>query len=436
MYRKMNFKILAIGFFFVAFAVNLNAQDSPNGIPLEPDDPIVEQTYWNRTGNPLFVGSGNKLGSTNAFPIQIVTSNTPRIFVTASGMVGINTTAPLQKLHVMDGNILISRSRQGKGSSELGSTNGTLYFGDVVSASHPYGKWGIEYVSSAEEGYGLNFWKPAVPGQIHGNHFLFLSDNGNVGVGTKNPQAKLHIQDGTSQDANILLASTGTNKSVIQFRTNATNITVGSDNVMRFNATSMQFNPSSQMVVNGNFKVTGNIVLSGLSGATTKILTIGSNGRLSTADIPETADNLGNHTATQNLNLNGKKIVNGASSTDGIFVSTSGSVGIGTSNPLYKLSVNGTILAKEIRVNEDASYWPDFVFDKDYELMSISEVKQFVSKHKHLPSVPSAADIDGKDVSLGEMNRILLQKIEELTLYIIDLQRQIDEMKQHNEERE
>ena len=304
-----------------------------------------------------------------------------------------------------------------------------------MSASHPYGKWGIEYVSSEEEGYGLNFWKPAVPGQTHGNYFLFLSDNGNVGVGTKNPQAKLHIQDGTSQDANILLASTGTNKSVIQFRTNATNITVGSDNVMRFNATSMQFNPSSQMVVNGNFKVTGNIVLSGLSGATTKILTIGSNGQLSTADIPETADNLGNHTATQNLNLNDKKIVNGASSTDGIFVSTSGSVGIGTSNPLYKLSVNGTILAKEIRVNEDASYWPDFVFDKDYELMSLSEVKQFVSKHKHLPSVPSAADIDGKDVSLGEMNRILLQKIEELTLYIIDLQKQIDEMKQHREER-
>lgn len=65
MYRKKNFKILAICFFFVAFAVNLNAQDSPNGIPLEPDDPIVEQTYWNRTGNPLSSITGNKLGSTN-----------------------------------------------------------------------------------------------------------------------------------------------------------------------------------------------------------------------------------------------------------------------------------------------------------------------------------------------------------------------------------
>lgn len=428
----MNFKILAIGFFFVAFAVNLNAQDSPNGIPLEPDDPIVEQTYWNRTGNPLFVGSGNKLGSTNAFPIQIVTSNTPRIFVTAAGMVGINTTAPLQKLHVMDGNILISRSRQGKGSSELGSTNGTLYFGDIVSASHPYGKWGIEYVSNEEEGYGLNFWKPAVPGQTHGNYFLFLSDNGNVGVGTKNPQAKLHIQDGTSQDANILLASTGTNKSVIQFRTNATNITVGSDNVMRFNATSMQFNPSSQMVVNGNFKVTGNIVLSGLSGATTKILTIGSNGHLSTADIPETADNLGNHTATQNLNLNGKKIVNGTAGTGGIFVSTNGDVGVNTNQPQAKLAVNGDVLAKEVRVSIASTNWPDYVFSSEYEMMSLGELEKYINEHRHLPGVPSAAEVDERgDIDLGAMNAILLQKIEEMTLRMIEMEKRMKEFEKN-----
>lgn len=432
MYRKKNFKILAIGFFFVAFAVNLNAQDSPNGIPLEPDDPIVEQTYWNRTGNPLFVGSGNKLGSTNAFPIQIVTSNTPRIFVTAAGMVGINTTAPLQKLHVMDGNILISRSRQGKGSSELGSTNGTLYFGDIVSASHPYGKWGIEYVSSEEEGYGLNFWKPAVPGQTHGNYFLFLSDNGNVGVGTKNPQAKMHIQDGTSQDANILLASTGTNKSVIQFRTNATNITVGSDNVMRFNATNMQFNPSSQMVVNGNFKVTGNIVLSGLSGATTKILTIGSNGQLSTADIPETADNLGNHTATQNLNLNGKKIVNGTAGTGGIFVSTNGDVGVNTNQPQAKLAVNGDVLAKEVRVSIASTNWPDYVFSSEYEMMSLGELEKYINEHRHLPGVPSAAEVDERgDIDLGAMNAILLQKIEEMTLRMIEMEKRMKEFEKN-----
>lgn len=428
----MNFKILAIGFFFVAFAVNLNAQDSPNGIPLEPEEPIVEQTYWNRTGNLLSAITGNKLGSTNAFPIQIVTSNTPRIFVTAAGMVGINTTAPLQKLHVMDGNILISRSRQGKGSSELGSTNGTLYFGDIVSASHPFGKWGIEYVSSAEEGYGLNFWKPAVPGQTHGNYFLFLSDNGNVGVGTKNPQAKLHIQDGTSQDANILLASTGTNKSVIQFRTNATNITVGSDNVMRFNATSMQFNPSSQMVVNGNFKVTGNIVLSGLSGATTKILTIGSNGQLSTADIPETADNLGNHTATQNLNLNGKKIVNGTAGTGGIFVSTNGDVGVNTNQPQAKLAVNGDVLAKEVRVSIASTNWPDYVFSSEYEMMSLGELEKYINEHRHLPGVPSAAEVDERgDIDLGAMNAILLQKIEEMTLRMIEMEKRMKEFEKN-----
>ena len=107
---------------------------------------------------------------------------------------------------------------------------------------------------------------------------------------------------------------------------------------------------------------------------------------------------------------------------------TDGSVGIGTKNTLgYKLAVNGTIGAKEIKV-EIASAWPDYVFSDDYNLMPINEVEDYIKKNKHLPEIPQADEVkDG--IALGEMNTKLLQKIEELTLYIIDLQKQVDNLK-------
>jgi len=88
---------------------------------------------------------------------------------------------------------------------------------------------------------------------------------------------------------------------------------------------------------------------------------------------------------------------------------------------------DGLIRTKEVNVT--LSGWSDFVFDDDYELMPLSEVKQFITENKHLPHVPSEAEVIAKGVNIGEMNAILLQKVEELTLYILDLQKQINELK-------
>lgn len=193
----------------VMFTIDLKAQDVPNGLGTGQGPVVQEEKLWDREGNTLSLISGNMLGSVNAYPVRICTNNLDRIYIDASGKVGINTSSPLQKLHVIDGNILISRSQQSKGSSEYGSTNGSLYFGDVVSANQPYGKWGIEYVSSATDGFGLNFWKPAVSGQTFGNYFLFLSDNGNVGINTNNPQARLAVNgDLLAREIRVSIAST------------------------------------------------------------------------------------------------------------------------------------------------------------------------------------------------------------------------------------
>ena len=74
--------------------------------------------------------------------------------------------------------------------------------------------------------------------------------------------------------------------------------------------------------------------------------------------------------------------------------------------------------------------WPDYVFGEEYKLMDLKELESYVNANKHLPGVPSSCEVEEQgDVDLGEMNAILLEKVEELTRYVIDLQKQIDEMK-------
>lgn len=113
-----------------------------------------------------------------------------------------------------------------------------------------------------------------------------------------------------------------------------------------------------------------------------------------------------------------------------MIIDTLGNVGIGTLNPQAKLAVNGGILAKSVRINTNASYWPDYVFSSDYKLMSLEELENYIIENKHLPGIISAAEVEAQgDVNLGEMNAKLLEKIEELTLYIIDMQKQIEKQR-------
>ena len=107
---------------------------------------------------------------------------------------------------------------------------------------------------------------------------------------------------------------------------------------------------------------------------------------------------------------------------------------VGTNNPQAKLAVNGEILAKSVRVNTSSTYWPDYVFGDGYNLMSLRELERYVTENKHLPGVPSAQEVEEQgDVDLGAMNALLLEKVEELTRYVIDLQNQIDELKKGKE---
>jgi len=113
---------------------------------------------------------------------------------------------------------------------------------------------------------------------------------------------------------------------------------------------------------------------------------------------------------------------------------SAGNVGIGTNAPTEKLSVNGKIRAQEIKV--ETANWPDYVFAEGYQLPSLEETAKFIKENKHLPGVPKASEVEENGLSLGEMNRILMQKVEELTLHMIEKDKRIEALERRMDKRE
>jgi hypothetical protein len=95
----------------------------------------------------------------------------------------------------------------------------------------------------------------------------------------------------------------------------------------------------------------------------------------------------------------------------------------------YKLGVDGQVICEALRVSS-SSNWPDYVFEKDYDLMSLDEVERSIEKNGHLPGIPSAEVVEEEGIDVGEMQRLMMEKIEELTLYVIDLKKENDELKE------
>ncbi|EHQ28643.1 tail fiber protein [Mucilaginibacter paludis] len=119
-------------------------------------------------------------------------------------------------------------------------------------------------------------------------------------------------------------------------------------------------------------------------------------------------------------------------SSDKLYIN--GNVGIGTTTPDAKLSVNGTIHTKEVKV--DLLNWPDYVFKPNYNLPSLSFLKTYIDANHHLPEMPSENEVAKDGVNLGEMNKLLTKKVEELTLYLIEKDKQLTQQQMVNQEQQ
>ncbi|MBL7727718.1 MAG: hypothetical protein JNM68_08535, partial [Dinghuibacter sp.] len=98
----------------------------------------------------------------------------------------------------------------------------------------------------------------------------------------------------------------------------------------------------------------------------------------------------------------------------------------------YQLSVDGKIIAEEVKVQLSTA-WPDYVFADNYKLRPLEEVEQHIKANKHLPNIPSAAVVEKEGINLGDMNKRLMEKVEELTLYLIELKKENKTLQQNND---
>ena len=115
-----------------------------------------------------------------------------------------------------------------------------------------------------------------------------------------------------------------------------------------------------------------------------------------------------------------------------LVVTQAGKVGIGTTAPAYDLAVRGTIGAKEVRVTNQG--WADYVLAPEYRLAPLGEIAGFIREHRHLPGIPSEAEVEANGIGVGQMQAKLLAKVEELTLYLIRAEERSGRLERRNDE--
>ena len=251
---------------------------------------------------------------------------------------------------------------------------------------------------------------------------IYNTNAGKVGIGTMTPEWPLTVEGAGTQITQVTSSDGG----AVQYRlkTNSTNRRIVAANNAGATQSQIEFKDAGEIHFHGPiadsrvvFDALGRVGIGTTSPANTlhvqgSIYLPAAGGRLTwnngNAEIGVSAYDLTFDTYT------------GSALTEKMRITSAGNVGIGTTSPTHELTVDGNIGAEEIVVVPDVA--PDFVFENDYALRSLEEVEEYIDAHGHLPEIPSAAEMEAEGVGLAEMQMKLLQKIEELTLYLIEQQ--------------
>lgn len=237
----------------------------------------------------------------------------------------------------------------------------------------------------------------------------YFSQNGNVGLGGFSgpgvPIGRLDVLgSGTTSSTNTFLLRNSVGDTLLRMR---------DDGRMGIGYNGSSYGRTLNMGGTGiNFYTANEAAFGGAIFPTDTSLVIWSNSSVNNYLVFQPSwgnTGIGTYTPNAKLHLNGVQLIGSNSA----FPATG-----------YQLSVDGKIIAEEVKVQLSTS-WPDYVFGEGYKLMPIDELEKSIQQNKHLPNIPSAADVTAeKGIVLGEMNRKLLEKIEELTLYIIQLKKE------------
>lgn len=284
-----------------------------------------------------------------------------------------------------------------------------------------------------------------------GSHIFTTNGSGNVGIGTSTPADKLSIN---ATDPAIGFLNAGVAKGFLKAEGN--NIKLGTINTNTTGKLAFNIKGIDRMVIaddgNTGFGIADPVsrlqVANGYEAAlsTHGYLMLGTeSGSNLILDVNEIMARNNGAAANLNLQNEGGNVYIGDPTAfnsahrlgvDGNAVIT-GNMRIGTTvTPAgYKLAVDGKMICTEVLVRLVAN-WPDYVFSRNYKLSSLDEVEGFIKKNNHLPGIPSAKEIETNGISVGEMQKMQMEKIEELTLYIIDLKKEIEKLSAGSGEKE
>ena len=310
--------------------------------------------------------------------------------------VGIGTNNPATSLHVVGDGYF----QDNLGINIVPTTINT------VSIFNPVNRTGIElnnnHPTSISLKYGIknivnnpNTIAYSVTDATTNQDVFVVMGDGKTGIGTATPSATLEV------NGNGLFTES------LQVRTNQTKFMVGSAGGEDLGNGTSYIGFNAERTANNGWETSSNTVHNGGSVIYGDIF-----GSIIFSTIPFTGNTNQTNIADATIKANTR-----------LYIHRDGNVGIGTmAVDDARLSVEGLMRAREIKVNPDN--WSDFVFQEDYSLKTLSDVETYIAKNKHLPNVPSEQEVKENGINLGEMDAILLQKIEELTLYVIALKKE------------
>lgn len=328
-------------------------------------------------------------GSGNTGKLHLTIQAVPKMTINNTGQVGIGTSSPAHLLHVNGGDLFVQ------------SSSGLIRFGY---------QGGNEWQMATTGGGADLRWYTTPDGGSNVTARHYFSQNGNVGLGGFSgagvPAARLEvIGSGTTSATNTFMLKRSNNDTLFRVRDDGR---IGIDfngssygRTLNIGGTGINFYGSDASETFGGaiFPTDTSLVIWSDSPANHYLVLQPSWGNTG----------IGTYAPNAKFHVNGAMLIGGNSAV------------IGTG---YSLSVDGKIIAEEMRVQLSTS-WPDYVFSDEYKLMPIEDLEMNIRQNKHLPNIPSAAEVTAENgFDLGDMNKRLLEKVEELTLYIIQLKKE------------